>query len=206
LSLILDNADLYDASASHNGKLASIWNIFYHFFISNEDLALVREQSSRLLSCSESTEKWEESPYSLIKFVSLQTIEEVRKIWTKYAEVKTAPNQQRYDTARRLEIKKVYDGTYGKGGTSTTLYAGTHWEKGLPTMNRGLRGYWSTGVAGGIEADVAALGSNRMGLSNPLFMVCSLSETFIVHYTSVCILSEFLLSQHNVSQTVRYWK
>jgi hypothetical protein len=86
-----------------------------------------------------------------------------------------------------------------------TLYDGTHWEKGLPTMNRGLRGYWSAGVAGGIEAGVAALCSHRKGVSNPLFMVCSLSESFIVHYTSVRILLESP-PRHNVSQTVRYWK
>lgn len=103
-------------------------------------------------------------------------MDEARKIWTKYTEVRTAPNQQRYDISSRSEIKKVYDGTYGMGGTSMTLYVGTHWEKGLPTMNRGLRGYWSAGVAGGIEAGVAALCSDRKGVSNPLFMVCSLSK------------------------------
>ena len=57
-------------------------------------------------------------------------------------------------------------------------------------MNRGLRGYWSTGVAGGTEAAVATLGSDWRAVSNALFMVCSPSESFIVHYTSLRIFLE----------------
>jgi hypothetical protein len=181
---MLDNTGLYCSLPNRNGDLAAIWNLCYHFFLSKQDLELVRKQSSKLLEYSETPEKWESSPYSVVKFVSLQTIDELRRIWTKYAEERTEPNQKRYDAFRRVEIKEVYHKTYGIGGSSMTFYAGPHWQKGLDTMNKGLRGYWSTGVVGGNSTDVTALGVGGKGYSNPLFMISSVSDSFVVHFTS----------------------
>lgn len=180
LSLILDNSSLYNEKESK--KLASIWNIFYHFFISKQDLALVREQSLKLLEYSETPEKWSASPYSTVNFMSHQTVAELRTIWTQYSEVRTDPKQRAYDKARRAEIKSKYEKTYGIGGKSYTFYAGPHWQDGIDTMNKSLRGYWSTGVVGGNSSDVENLGAGK-GTSNPLIMVSSISSEFIVHFT-----------------------
>jgi hypothetical protein len=135
---MLDNVEAYAAASSNiqNPRLASIWNLWYHFFIPEKDLELVREQSTKLLSYTESQEKWAQSPYSSIMFVSLQTVDQIRKIWTKYAVRRTREDRETYDNTRRAEIKALYDRTYGTGRSSMTFYAGPHWEAGLDTMNK----------------------------------------------------------------------
>jgi hypothetical protein len=147
--------------------LASIWNIWYHFSLPQHDLDLVREQASKLLSISESAEEWSKSPYAAIKFVSLHTLDEARKYWIRYADPKDSVAQVVYDASRRGEIQKVYDEMYAPGGESSTFYAGTHWAKGLDTMNVALRGFWKTGVVAGNATDIQTLGSGP-GYSNPL--------------------------------------
>jgi hypothetical protein len=183
---MIDNADTYGSARdkNHNQKLSAIWNLGYHFYVPQKDLDLLQEQAAKLLACSETPENWAESPYSVIKFVSLQTVEELRKIWMKYCMKRSISEQQKYEKAMRAEIKAVYDSKYATGGESMTFYAGPHWEKGLDTMNKALRGYWNTGVTGGNTDDIAKLGSDRKGVSNPMFMVSSVSEKFVIHFTS----------------------
>jgi hypothetical protein len=135
---MLDNVEAYAAAASNiqNPRPAGIWNLWYHFFIPEKGLELVREQSTKLLSSTESQEKRAQSPYWSIMFVSLQTVDEIRKIWMKYAVRRTREDQETYDNTRRAEIKALYDRTYGTGGSSMTFYAGPHWEAELDTMNK----------------------------------------------------------------------
>jgi hypothetical protein len=139
---MLDNVEAYATAPSNiqNPRLASIWNLWYHFFIPEKDLEFVREQSAKLLSYTESQENWAQSPYSSIRFVGLQTVDELRRLWTKYA-VNRTKDQERYDNSWRAEIKALYDRTYGTGGSSMTFYAGPHWEAGLDTMTKGLHIY-----------------------------------------------------------------
>lgn len=185
LSLMIDFSESYAISniEPQDSKLSTIWNLYYHFSISQNDLELVRKQSSKLLSFSESPEEWVKSPYNSIKFVSLQTMGTVRDIWMKYAVERSKSEQDRYNSTRRSEIKTTYNDRYGKKGMSYTFYAGPHWEDGLETMNKGLGEYWKSGVAGGLEDDIKALGSDRKGSINPLFAICSMSGKFVIHFT-----------------------
>lgn len=179
---MIDNVALY--AQENNEKLDFIWNICYHFYLPKQDLALVREQSTKLLNHSETPEKWASSPYSIVKFISQQTLEELRQIWKKYCQPRTDAKQKKYDNARRAEVRKKYDKLFAVGGKSMTFYAGPHWQDGLDTMNKGIKGYWNKGVVGGNSSDVEALGPDGKGFPNPLIMVSAVSESFVVHYTS----------------------
>jgi|SRR5271154_7080030 len=120
---MLDNASLYDSASSDytHPRLAGIWNLCYHFFIPQQDLDLIREQSSKLISCSETPATWAASPYSVIRFVSTQTVDELRNIWRRYAQSRSASSQETYDTSRRSEIQATYDRTYGTGADASIL-------------------------------------------------------------------------------------
>lgn len=53
---------------------------------------------------------------------------------------------------------------------------------------------WATGIAGGNEPDITALGSDGKGFCNPLIMVSSLSEKFVVHFTTYPLAGYLLAS------------
>ncbi|KAM0138147.1 hypothetical protein ACHAO1_003615 [Botrytis cinerea] len=184
-SLVVDNAASYGSQSPHDRtRVGAVWNLFYHFQIPKEDLKLLQDQSEKLLSLSQSLEAWAESPYSSITFVSLQTLEEVRKIWEKYAIQRSAQEQQKYEASRWDTILGIRRKFSNNGGACVTFSAGVHWFAGANPSWDALKGYWKTGVVAGNEGDVKALGPDKKGVLNPTFMVSTMSEKFIVPYTS----------------------
>ncbi|KAF7958797.1 hypothetical protein EAE96_002330 [Botrytis aclada] len=184
-SLIIDNAASYGSQSPHDKrKIGAIWNLFYHFQIPQEDLKLLQEQSEKLLSFSKSPETWADSPYSCITFVSLQTLEGVRKIWEKYAVQRSAEEQKKYEAPRRQTLSEIRQEYFYNGGACVTYSAGVHWFAGVNSCWDALKGYWKKGVVAGNEDDVKTLGSGGKGVLNPTFMVSAMSEDFIVPYTS----------------------
>ncbi|ESZ98325.1 hypothetical protein SBOR_1318 [Sclerotinia borealis F-4128] len=184
-SLVVDNATSYDSQSSHDKtRIRAIWNLFYHFLISKEDAKLLRDQSEKLLSFSESTEMWIASPYSFVSFVSLQTLDEVRKIWERYAIQRSTKEQQRYEAPRRQEISNNCKTYFRDGGACVTYTAGVHWCAGANRSWDFIQGYWKTGVVAGNECDMKALGPGGKGVLNPTFMVSIVSEEFALAYTS----------------------
>jgi hypothetical protein len=183
---MLDSTDIYnsDHCLYQNPRLAAIWNLCYHFFVPQQNIDLLRKQASKLLSCSETPESWAESAYTAIKFTSLQTMNELRKIWQQYTEERGTAIQASYEASRRLDIKRIYDEIYGAGGESLSFSAGPHWERGLNTANEALRRYWRTGVVAGNTTDIEQLGLENRGRVNPMFIVSSVSERFVVHFAT----------------------
>lgn len=184
-SLIVDNAASYGSQSPHDRtKIGAIWNLFYHFQIPEENKKLLQDQSEKLLSLSKSPESWGASPYSSISFVSLQTLEEVRKIWEKYAIQRSAQEQQIYEAPRRETISEILKKYFNGGGACVTCSAGVHWLAGANRRWDALEGYWRTGVVAGNEGDVKALGFGGKGVLNPMFMGTAVSEGFVVQFTS----------------------
>ncbi|KAF2395677.1 hypothetical protein EJ06DRAFT_267524 [Trichodelitschia bisporula] len=63
-----------------------IWNIYYHFHVDNESLALLRSQARKLLSLSTSLESWGQSAYgSLLRFCDTSTFTRVVRLWRFYS-------------------------------------------------------------------------------------------------------------------------
>ncbi|KAF7938118.1 hypothetical protein EAE99_001790 [Botrytis elliptica] len=184
-SLIIDNAASYESQSPHDRtRIGAIWNLFYHYQIPKEDLKLLQDQSEKLLSYSKSPETWAESPYSSITFVSLQTLEGVRKIWEKYAIQRSAEEQQEYEAPRRHTLSEIRQNFSRGGGGCVTYSAGVHWFAGFNSCWDALKGYWEKGVVAGNKDDVKALGFGGKGVLNPTFMVSAMSEDFIVPFTS----------------------
>jgi hypothetical protein len=183
---MIDSAEFYNSDHSHyqDSRIAAVWNLCYHFYVPQHNLDLLREQASKLLSCSETPESWSESPYAAIKFVSLQTVDELRKFWLQYAEKRSTSDQTIYETSRRSDIKKMYDNIYGAGGESLSFSAGPHWHRGLGTANEALRRYWRTGVVAGNTADMEQLGFKYKSCVNPMFIASSVSDSFVVHFAT----------------------
>ncbi|TGO64199.1 hypothetical protein BCON_0008g00460 [Botryotinia convoluta] len=161
-------------------------SILYSLFCEDKpgDLKLLQDQSGKPLSFSKSPETWAESPYSSITFVSLQTLEGVRKIWEKYAIQRSTEEQQKYEAPRRHTLSEIRQKFSHSGGACVTYSAGVHWFAGLNSCWDALKGYWKKGVVAENEGDVKALGFGGKGGLNPTFMVSAMSEDFIVPFTS----------------------
>ncbi|KAF7949712.1 uncharacterized protein EAE97_003221 [Botrytis byssoidea] len=183
-SLIIDNAASYGSQSAHDRtRIGAIWNLLYHYQIPKEDLKLLQDQSDKLLSYSKSPETWAESPYSSITFVSLQTLEGVRKIWEKYAIQRSAEEQQEYEAPRRHTLSEIRQKFSQGEGACVTYSVGVHWFAGFNSCWDALKGYWEKGVVARNEGDVKALGFGGKGLLNLTFMVSAMSEDFVVPFT-----------------------
>ncbi|KAA8576412.1 hypothetical protein EYC84_006538 [Monilinia fructicola] len=181
-SLIIDNTASYGSqSPDDKAKVGSIWNLFYHFLVPQDVFRLAIDQSTKLLSLSETPEKWAESPYSRIYFLSLETLEEIRKVWEKYAIQRSKTDQQKYEAPMRWEISKIYREIFQEDdGGCRTYSAGIHWLKGQLRGWGAIQGYWKTGVVAGNKDDIKALGAGGKGFLNPTFAVSVISERSIL--------------------------
>ncbi|CAE6499524.1 unnamed protein product [Rhizoctonia solani] len=81
-----------------------IWNIYYHFKIDEPTSKLLTTHARKLADASVSMDTWSQSPYySFIKFVDQNTLEEVHKLWTKYANFPDIPDE----TLRGIKSKQI---------------------------------------------------------------------------------------------------
>lgn len=144
----------------------------------------------KLLEHSKSLEAWASSPYGrLICFLSQDTLHQLRRVWSLYAETKnpTLPRTQKYEADTRAAISAIYDEKIGQAGNALhgVRSAGVYWANSISTMSATFKRYWKTGVAGGNRQDVLALSSNGKGRVNPMFAISSApAGGFAVHYGS----------------------
>lgn len=133
---------------------------------------------------------WASSPYGrFIRFLSRDTLQQLRKIWSLYAEAKASglPKTRKYEYGIKAAIAAIYDGKVGKGGLALhgVRAAGAHSAKAVSTMSATFKRYWKTGVAGGSRKDILALRKDGMGRVNPMFAISSApTGVFSVHYGS----------------------
>jgi len=77
LSLIIDNDD------GRNDN--SFWNIYYHMYLSQRDLDLLRSQSKMLYEVSATMESWQQGKYGrYLSFCDCATLADVREMWAFY--------------------------------------------------------------------------------------------------------------------------
>ena len=178
ISLIIDEA-----------SLTSTWNIFYHFYILDADIALLQNQAEKLLLQSDSMSKWTSSVYGkAINFLDQDTLHRLRGLWAKYAAT-VALNidaKKHFEVTMRKEIKKTYDRSQ-----ENSLYihglrsAGPNWTGAIEIISSCFSRFWETGVVAGNLKDLQELDSSQGGHVNPMFAISSSStEDFAVHYGS----------------------
>ncbi|KAG8711640.1 hypothetical protein FRC11_002267 [Ceratobasidium sp. 423] len=81
-----------------------IWNIYYHFKLDEPSSTLLTTHSRKLADASVSLDTWSQSPYCpFIKIVDQNTLGQVHKLWTKYANFPDIPDQ----TLREIQSKQT---------------------------------------------------------------------------------------------------
>ena len=71
---------------SDSNESSTIWDLFYHLYIPESSLAILRAHAEHLLEVSETFEQWLRSPYAdFIGFVNKETLQALRRLWASYA-------------------------------------------------------------------------------------------------------------------------
>lgn len=178
-SLIADQSPTKITSQQHD-PVKAVWNLFYHFFIPQSSLDILRKQAKVLLQASELHESWLSSPYGkFISFMDKHTLVQLRQYWVQYAMVAGPDDEARVRSVIAERSKEVADRDFFQGLRG----AGPMWPEATDTVAHLYRKFWQTGVAGGNFEDFTALGNSGRGLVNPMFAVSSApAGAFAVHY------------------------
>ncbi|KAI5269360.1 hypothetical protein E4T47_07180 [Aureobasidium subglaciale] len=175
------------ATEESKSLLLRLWRLYYHFYVTTEDLAFVQNHAEKLHAASESLSTWKESPFGqLLQFSTEASLSEVCRIWYLHAQDRTAQE----DAQTRKVIKSIYDDNSNtKDGPTTIIHgtrsAGAHGLMAGPPLNVAFHNFWKTGVVAGNNEDVSALDRDGGGRVNPLMSVSPIaSNNFNVHYGS----------------------
>ncbi|KAF7857921.1 hypothetical protein EAF04_009278 [Stromatinia cepivora] len=182
-----------------NAPYASIWNIFYHFYITDVDNALLQTQISKLIDQSANLEVWSSSVYGAsISFMNQDTLDLTREIWTRYLEATNfepgSKERDHFETKFKSEVEstkreqyvtkegiKVKDGR--KQYASGLRSAGGNWENSIQTVVDAFEGFWDHGVIAGNSQDVEALARDGRRV-NPLMTIISAGNLFSIPSSS----------------------
>ena len=175
LSLIVDNND------GQNDD--SLWNIYYHMYIDQQALDLLRSQSKTLYEASSTMETWEQSEYGrCLSFCDSATLADVRKMWAFYSVERKGANLTRFKGHFQSVLAKAKERrrTFGNHTQSSINLTGlrsaspAHMACGQD-LNALNQHYWKYGTT--------ELKANRRSASthpNPAFL--TLEDGGIVHY------------------------
>ncbi|KAK2757661.1 hypothetical protein FQN54_004630 [Arachnomyces sp. PD_36] len=166
--------------------LASLWNVFYHFYVKDCDLGMINYHAKVLVRSSESMEIWSSSKVGkIIGILSQDTLTQLRSFWLRYINATDLNEREMkvWEIAFRQGAKAA---RYGAIDRPLYLDAfrsgGVHFGRALPVLAACLQAYWETGVVGGNADDRADLGLGGHGRVNPLFAVSSAVDgAFSVH-------------------------
>ena len=144
-------------------------------------LNVLRDHADCLIRASDSLEAWTSSPFGdFIGFLSLDTIESLRKFWISYSHVH---DRVQFENRARNAIQKRSEKIVGLSTFHGVRAAGPFVFEALKTMGHVYTEYWKTGVVGGNPEDRADLGNKGLGLVNPMFAVSSApGGDYAVHY------------------------
>lgn len=146
---------------------STLWNIFYHVYIPDSDLAFLQRQSRKLMELAVSADSWSSSPYGKwIRFLDEDTRSRVDNIWSQYAKTEdfTESEKQEFELRGRKGFDKIYATHLQKkkiivhGARS----AGPQAIEAVEIMPAAFEQYWKTGVVGGKREDVRAKRSNTV--------------------------------------------
>ncbi|KAL1694464.1 hypothetical protein GGG16DRAFT_100478 [Schizophyllum commune] len=158
----------------------TIWDIFYHFRVSESTSTLLHRHCVKLLAASETAVKWIDSPYSqFIQPRTKHTLFGMRQFWSKYAQAAaaTAAQRQRMQATVAETLARNYPDA---GGVASSMRsAGVFWPVMLAHgLSVGLYShYWKHGVVAG-----TAIADNN--LINPTFYFTSSGSGFRLHDNS----------------------
>lgn len=177
LSLIFDKPS--------TSTLDALRNIYYHLWLSDEDLKILDAQARKLLEVSASLEAWNSSRYSeSLKFHDARSLAEVRRVWQSYHHPE---DPVRRNAAQSKIVKERIEGAqqfrrhvFGDKGVSWTGFrsAAPVGAKALSDLNKVYDLFWKHG-----RLPLESNDEQSVHIPNPLF-ASTLTATSTFHYGS----------------------
>ncbi|KAI0818478.1 hypothetical protein BC628DRAFT_1424076 [Trametes gibbosa] len=161
----------------------TIWDIFFHMYLSDNAHATLLSQCRKLLACSTTTEDWNASPYgSFLRVGTEQTLLEIRRLWSFYTSSTVPAGSPRALAARemvdngRKEVIK-HNSEYSVM-LSSARSSGPFLLQAAPVSAAHFSHYWRTGST----APTDSQSNTKTRHANPTFLYSRLGEGFRVHY------------------------
>ncbi|KAH7926984.1 hypothetical protein BV22DRAFT_1032325 [Leucogyrophana mollusca] len=169
---------LADAEATE--RLPLIWNIFYHFYLDDDSLALLLAQCRKLIDLASSSESWRSGQYAA--FVSMcteETLSELRRFWTLYVETErfTAAKYSGFKKDFTAGVEKTRDRTKDQRIMTSSRSAGPVSTHAMDVVSEHFARFWRTGISSSSPRDSATSKA-----PNPTFAYSAAGDKFAVHY------------------------
>ncbi|CAE6500622.1 unnamed protein product [Rhizoctonia solani] len=126
-----------------------IWNIYYHFRIDESTSTLLTTHSRKLADASVSLDTWAQSPYyAFIKIVDQNTLDEVHKLWSKYANFPDIPDEtlreikSDQNDMMNMVVNHLGSNQNSSAARSTTLV----WSTSTIEVSDEFKRFWRTGT------------------------------------------------------------
>ncbi|KAJ1334064.1 DUF4470 domain-containing protein [Microdochium nivale] len=162
---------LYDGK--HEKSFNDVWDVYYHFKITNRPLSLLRDRAQRLFSLSESLQSWRLGAYGkVMDFCDEGTLRNVRAVWAFYAKPDTAVLKQYID--KSLTFRNARDLNRNITGlrSAEPVVVGADIVVDLPEIHES---YWEHGTTATEQQAIKA--ANKF---NPAF--ATLDGDTVLHY------------------------
>ncbi|KAB5528061.1 MYND finger [Coniochaeta sp. 2T2.1] len=111
--IVARNALFLSLISREDGEVSieSLWNIYYHRYLTASDMKLIQTHVRELLKVSTSLQSWHASIYGAsIRFCDQATLDSVRAIWTQYDEAVSYKDSESYKKtfSRAMAISTQY--------------------------------------------------------------------------------------------------
>ncbi|CAE7112491.1 unnamed protein product [Rhizoctonia solani] len=156
-----------------------VWDIFYHFKLTDHTYNVVTTHSRKLANLAESLETWRLSKYgSFIKMVDASSLSELRDLWVLYADF-TNLSGERLDRLHReqtsMSERVLVEARTGVSYGLSRSAAGM-WNEALGPVNEQFVQYWERGTTSATQKEIKK--TTRL---NPTFCYSRLGETFAIY-------------------------
>ncbi|KAI1193597.1 hypothetical protein F5X97DRAFT_338802 [Nemania serpens] len=168
LSLIIDNKD-----GRNDG---SLWNMYYHMYLDQKSLDLLRSQSKTLYELSSTMETWSRGKYGrYLSFCDSATLADVRKMWAFYSVERKGAESSRLQS----QLQSVIDKAKAKHKSNINL---TGFRSVSPAHMRCLQDlsdfyshYWKYGTTE-LKPDI------RSASTHPNPAILTVGDGAVIHY------------------------
>ncbi|KAG8628327.1 hypothetical protein KVT40_004200 [Elsinoe batatas] len=165
--LIAIHKDINGGGQATEQKLSVLWQQYYHLYITDSCLSMIREHATDLLRHSVTTESWLQSPYgSTITFTGGSVPAAIRSHWAFYSADMNFRLDGKFGRLYKQNIKELHRSAGEVGYKCGIQGAGIHTNDSSGTAAQVRDRYWESGVpAGQEEIGLGAGGGN----ANPTF-------------------------------------
>lgn len=172
------NGILMTLALEDSVEVSSLWNLYYHLHVAEDDLTLLRSHSKKLAEMAASMSSWQSGEYSkVLRFFDNHTREAVRSVWQWYSASSnsTLSHDLEKTLKRSAAVRKatVGDKTISMDMRSTSPLAFGQCSKELVAVREHFNRHRS------LLLDIKKLAKAR--LANPMFLSAP-NNNLVMHY------------------------